>query len=285
VTTTLLVDCHYMAWRAFYTTGKMSHEGQFTGVAFGILRDIAGLVQLHGATRAVLAFDSKVSRRKEIYSDYKIRRSKENQTEEQLRDREAFFQQIGRLKNDLLGRWGYRNILEIVGYEADDIIAAIAADLPTKDQAVIISADKDLLQCLRPNVVLYNPTQKKATTYESFRTKWKLHPMQWAEVKAIAGCGTDDVPGIPGVAEATAALWVRGLLKEKSKKRQDIENNLDMISRNRKLVDLPFPGLVLPPLQDDQITDATKADVEAELGIRAKRVSGSRKDDARKGFW
>jgi 5'-3' exonuclease len=231
-------------------------------------------MESHGASRAILAFDSSNSIRKEFYPTYKSKR-KEGLTEEQIAENKEFYIQVRRIQEVLLPASGYRNIIECDGYEADDVIAAVASALPDGVDAVIVSADNDLLQCVGPHVVLHNPSSKKTVDLQSFISTWGLHPEQWAQVKALAGCGTDDVVGISGVGEKTAAAFLTGKLKA-GKKFDAINANLGVMAVNLPLVKLPYPGIGIPNLVDDEITEAKKLGVQQELGIRGIRRQGGR---------
>lgn len=270
---TLLVDGNYLAWRAYHSTGMLRHNDIETGVAFGLLREVEAQIEFHGAQRVVLAFDHpSKGLRKGILPTYKSSRksNRKDLDEEELEKLAIFYEQVRRLKQELLPMVGYRNIVEVPGYEADDIIAGYAQKVDGTDEAVIISADGDLFQCLTPKVWFHNPTSKKTTTISSFVDKWGVLPEQWASVKAMAGCKTDDIPGIKGIGDKTAAQWFSGKLKE-GKKFKAILDNLDVYNNNLPLVRLPFPGLVLPDLVDDEITEASKLAVQVELGIRTDR--------------
>jgi len=171
----LLADLNYLSHRAFYTTGSLSYEGQGTGVAFGVLRTLEDVADLFGIDITVIACDSRTSLRKDILPSYKSSRW-ENMTEEDKEKRKDFEKQIRRLETEILPLAGYRNIFEVDGYEADDIIAKVAEDVESPSTALILSADQDLWQCLRQGVDAYNPTSKKLMTASSFKDEWKLDP-------------------------------------------------------------------------------------------------------------
>lgn len=268
--TWLLVDAQYLCHRARYVVGHLSHRNVATGVAFGVIRDVENQIEFHGADRVVFAFDHPgPSLRKQILPTYKSSRRKDL-TDEEKADLVVFYEQLNRLKTSLLPSIGYRNIVEVEGYEADDIIAQISRDLPVGDDAVIVSADKDLYQCVCSNVRFHNPTSKETVTPESFFKRWYIPPEQWSHVKALSGCSGDDVLGIRGIGEKSAAGWFSGSLA-KGKKWDLINDNIDVLARNLPLVKLPFPGLVLPELVDDELTESKKIAVQTELGIRVRR--------------
>ncbi len=268
----LLVDSSYLARRAWHTVGHLSYEGVSTGVAFGFMRELDEYRGLHQIDRVVLAFDFPgTGIRGQMFPGYKQSRLAKKM-DQIKQEREADFRaQIRRLERHILPALGYRNVLSEKGYEADDIIAAVADDMLASDFAVILTADTDMYQCVRSNVSWYSPLTKKTMTSKLFHQQYGLDPVMWASVKALAGCDTDDVPGIRGVGEKTAAKWFNGTLKTTTKAYQAINDNLDVHDRNMPLVRLPLPGLELPDLRPDELTDDRRSEVFRSLGFRYGR--------------
>lgn len=265
--TVLLVDVSYMAYRAFFSTGQLSFRGEPTGILFGMLRDVDTLINQFGASQCVMAFDcGGAGLRGLLLPTYKGNRP--SMDEQQA---EAFYTQVAKLRVKIFPALGFRNIFRVKGYEADDILAYCANRLPENQDGVIITSDEDLWQCLRTNVSWYSPGKKKVVTSAAFKEEWGIDPCQWPDVKAFAGCSTDNVPGIDGVGEKTAAKWYRGKLKPDSIAYQKISAGLDVHKRNIPLVRLPYPGLELPELRDDELTQENKIKVQVELGIRHDR--------------
>jgi 5'-3' exonuclease len=149
-----------------------------------------------------------------------------------------------------LKRIGFRNIFIQPWYETDDLAAKIVMERDDRD-FIIATRDQDFWQLLS-YCDLYDPQTKYLLTEEEFVREWGIHPSKWAEVKSIAGCKSDNVPGIYGVGEKTAVKYITKKLKSHTKKFKDIERNKDIIKRNRRLVTLPFPGTKLYTLQEDQ---------------------------------
>src|SRR5690606_4825406 len=158
MSTTLLIDVSSLAHRALHTTGGLSFEGMPTGVLFGVLRDIESFVDLFVADRCVFAFDSGGGgHRQRLYPDYKSSRRSKELTEDEKRILADYRAQIVRLEREILPDMGFRNIYKERGFEADDVIAHCAERIPSEDDAIIITSDNDLWQCLRGNVSWYSP--------------------------------------------------------------------------------------------------------------------------------
>lgn len=92
------------------------------------------------------------------------------------------------------------------GCEADDCIASLAARFGAERPVVIVSGDKDLKQCLGPNVYMWDPAfkEEKLLTAAEFKAESGLEPGQWADVQALVGDTSDNIPGVPGIGPKTA---------------------------------------------------------------------------------
>lgn len=227
-------DVGNLVWRAYHTTGKkgLSHGGTPTGVTYGFLREVKYQLDKHQTPNGVFCFDSKKeSVRKKQFAGYKAKRHAKEYTPEQEAEYKMVQQQVRLLKKDYLPSLGFKNLLEYDGFEADDAIALGVYAVRHMAHAVrgeidchIVSSDKDLLQLLAfPNVTCWRPgVEGAATTKEGFEGEWGVHPALWTCVKAIAGCSSDEIPGVVGVGEKTAASYLR-----KTKEKTD-GTNLDV---------------------------------------------------------
>lgn len=251
MSTWLVFDCNYMCHRAFYTTGKLTHNDIITGVIYGFLRDVMNLKNELDGDNLVFCFDSKSNLRKEMYPAYKANRNK-NLTEEEQLAKAELHRQIKLLRTEYLDYVGFKNIFCKKGYEADDLVASVCFDMKKEDEAIIISDDHDLYQLFRSNVNIYSPKRKRILTRKWFANEWNMHPSRWTEVKALAGCNSDNIAGIKGIGEATAAKWVRGELQTGSKKYESILKGMDILKTNLPLVTLPFKDTPSFELAEDQ---------------------------------
>lgn len=268
----LLIDMHGLCHRAFHTTGRMQYDSELTGVAFGVLRDLENLTEIFDPDITLLAFDWGCAARLAICPNYKRSRRNREMTEEEIDQRENLMIQITKLRNEYLPAMGYNNVVRVRGYEADDVIACAVEKLQSGDEAVIVSGDQDLWQCVRHNVIWRSPSGKVVTS-RSFFGEWGIDPSQWAFVKAIAGCKSDDVEGVRGIGEKSAAAWFAGTLKPGSKKYESISENLHVLNYNLPLVKLPFEGFDMPDLVEDDVTEEKRIRVKNKLGIQTSRRS------------
>jgi len=239
-----------------YAVGGLSYEEKKVGTIFGFLRQILKLSEQFRTKDFIFCWDSKQSYRKLISEDYKANRRK-GLSEGEIEDFEIAYSQFDELRDKVLPYMGFKNIFHQTGYEADDLIAWIVMRFP--DATVIVSGDHDLFQLLVNNkfcpVAMYN--FKVLNDETRFTEDWfGLKPKDWIKVKAIAGCATDNVIGVVGVGELTAAKYLAGILKS-GKKVAAIEGAEDLIAFNHRLVGLPFVGrkaIKIGGLQEDQIS-------------------------------
>jgi DNA polymerase-1 len=96
--------------------------------------------------------------------------------------------------------------LEQDGYEADDLIATYAREVvDAGGDVTVVSSDKDLMQIVRPGVVMLEPMKGKKLGREEVMEKFGVPPEKVVDVQALAGDSTDNVPGVPGIGVKTAA--------------------------------------------------------------------------------
>jgi 5'-3' exonuclease len=248
------------------------YKGKSTGVIYGFLSQLFLLGRTLRPSEIIFTWDGRHSLRKQKYPFYKEKRYEQELTEQDIED----FKQFDELKNEILYEIGFNNVFVQEGYEADDLMAKIARDWECEQ--LIVTSDDDILQLISNRVHLYNIKEKARRDLQWLRQHKGVTPAQWVMVKQIAGCKSDNVPGINGVGEKTAIKYILGQLKETSKKYKDIEAGKEIIKRNEWLVKLPLPGCVTPALQwDDFSVDALQR-VFKRYGFR-KWLAGSIEQD------
>lgn len=236
----LIFDSHAIAHSVKFKLIHLAYEEQSVGVLLGFLRKIQSLAKIFETNKIVFTWDSRRRARSKIYPEYKLSRTT-NKSAEMIAIDKLLYPQINDLRFSIIPELGFNNSFFQSGLEADDLIAVITS-IPTDEDKVIISSDHDLYQLLNNKTHMFS-IMKKAKLYsiEDFKNDWDIEPTQWAEVKQIAGCGTDNVAGISGVGEKTAVKYLKGNLKPTTKAYKNIENGKEIIARNEILVKLPFP--------------------------------------------
>ena len=101
-------------------------------------------------------------------------------------------------------------VLEMEGYEADDIIGTLARIGREEGFDVfIVTGDKDFKQLLAPGVTLWDPMKDRVTSYEGFVKECGFEPTQVIDVMGLSGDSIDNIPGVPGIGEKTASELIR----------------------------------------------------------------------------
>ncbi len=248
----IIIDSHNAAYRAFYSVGGLSYQGESTGVIFGFINSLIRLERELFSDRFVFCFDYGKPKRRELLPEYKRQRREARQkaSPQEKKEFRDLQRQIIRLRSHTLRHIGYTNIWYQKGYEADDIIASIVRRIPKNEEAVIVSTDEDLYQLLSRRVSIYRPSNKEWMTKARFVNKYHIDPEQWIGAKAIAGDSSDNIPGVPGVGMTTAIQYLRDELPPRYKKYKAIvsDEGQKIIQRNLKLVSLPYEGCASIPL-------------------------------------
>ncbi|MBU2685697.1 MAG: hypothetical protein KKF27_20840 [Gammaproteobacteria bacterium] len=249
----IIMDSNYICHMRKHTMGNLSHEEMATGVIFGFLQTVLAVIERFQSRRIAFAWDSRISKRKVLFPDYKLMRHKDKTPEEIEQDKIAY-RQFGQLRKKVLPQLGFNNIFVQTGYEADDIIASLVESQNGSEEICIVGSDNDLYQLLKPNVFMYHPSTKRTYTAAKFVEEKGIQPKTWKTVKKIAGCKGDGVPNVPGVGEVTAIKYITSKLAYKSKAYKSITSTSGMarIRDNHDLVCLPFPGTKAFEIADNE---------------------------------
>ncbi len=253
--TYLVLDCNYLCHRHFSAMGQeMSYGGEPTGMLFGFFRNLLELRERFDSTRFIFCFDYGKCLRYQVHASYKAERQarRAKYSPEEKEQHATMQRQLDMLRTEYLPSIGFANVFYQKGYEADDVIASVVLNLKPGREAIIVTSDHDSYQLLGPRVSVFHPTQKKLITDKSFTKEWGLHPSQWVDVKSMAGCKSDNIPGINGIGEKTAAQFLCGKLKATSKKFETIVKANDVWKENFELVRLPYPNCNKFPIYKDE---------------------------------
>ncbi len=192
----LLLDSNSLINRAFYALPTLQdRSGRYTGALFGFVSMLSKLIKSEHPTHIVAAFDVHQPTFRHLkYDGYKAKR---HPMPEELKA------QVPAMK-ELLLAMGVA-VVELPGFEADDIIGTLAArsDMPT----VIVSGDKDVLQLVSDKTTVLH-TKKGITDVIRYTpevlAEEGLSPQGIIELKSLMGDHSDNIPGVPGVGEKTA---------------------------------------------------------------------------------
>lgn len=236
-----LIDGSGYIFRAFYALPPLtSPDGIPVNAVYGFTNMFMRLTQKIKCDYSLVLFDAKRQNfRNEIFPDYKGTRK---EIPEDLIPQFDIIHQAVKALN--------LHYLDMEGYEADDLIATYT-DMALKAgcDVTVISADKDLMQLIRPGVEFYDPMKDKYFTPEDVREKFGVYPDRVVDVQALAGDSTDNIPGVPGIGLKTAAELVNqfGSLEEvlnrageikQNKRRETLLENIDKAKISLQLVTL-----------------------------------------------
>lgn len=207
MTTALLLDGHSLAYRAFYALPVENFStttGQPTNAVYGFASMLINVLRDERPDEVAVAFDvSRTTFRTERFPEYKATRAASPP---------EFKGQVG-LIQELL-RALRIPVLEREGYEADDIIATLTREARERGTAVrIVTGDRDAFQLVGDDVTVLYPRKGVSDlarmTPEAVEERYGLTPAQYPDYAALRGDPSDNLPGIPGVGEKTAAKWIR----------------------------------------------------------------------------
>jgi len=254
----LIFDSDAVCWNAFHALPPgLSVNDQGTAVIYGFLGKVLDIQEYEQADRIAFIWDSKrKSKRIKLFPDYKKKRreKKKEYTEEELRIHKDREKQFRLLRTEILPALGFRNVFMEEGYEGDDLIASIAIKYRKKNYVKIVARDNDLYQLITDTCVIQDIKTRAVIDIDVFMDKFGFYPDMYADVKRLAGCTTDEVPGIKGVGESTAAKYLCGKLKPTSVIYKRIKNSKETIKLTEKLVVLPFEGTPEYKLRKDKCT-------------------------------
>lgn len=263
----VLIDSYALCYRAQYSMLGLSHDNLSTGVIFGFLNSLLMLYRKIQPARFVFAWDSKYSLRKEIYPKYKENRNSDSLSDDMRELNRIGKPQFAQIQAEILPEIGFRNNLFVRGYEADDVIAKLVMSYKNFNW-IVVSRDEDLYQLL-DHCQMFDIKTWSYYTKSRFEGDYGLSPKQWIEVKAMAGCKTDNVEGIKGVGENSAAKYLRGQLNPKTIYHRRIVEGSKVTERNRKLVTLPFDGMPDVYLTDDEFSFVNFSKMCTRYGFRS----------------
>ncbi|MCY3883028.1 MAG: DNA polymerase I [Chloroflexi bacterium] len=205
----VILDSHGILYRAFFALGSvpnpmMSSKGELTFATYGYAESLLRVFDQLSPTHICAAWDAKGKTfRHEAREDYKATR---RETPEDL------LPQMARVR-EMLEAFAIP-VYEAPGFEADDVAGTIATKAAAEGvDTWIVTLDTDLVQLIRPNLNLFmfRPYQRDTVVYDvkAASERWGFSPPYMTDFKALRGDTSDNIPGIKGVGDKTAANLIR----------------------------------------------------------------------------
>jgi len=221
----ILIDANSLIHRAFHALPPLSYKGEPSGALFGFASILLKTIKEQKPDFLVAAFDRpEKTFRKEIFEDYKATRPKAPQ---------ELVKQIIEAHN-LLKAFNIQ-LIEVAGFEADDILGTLATKFKTENdlKIIILSGDLDTLQLVEDEKVVVEILKKgvsETVIYdeEAVKKRFGLEPNQLPDFKALVGDKSDNIPGVKGIGPKTATELI--------KKYQSLENILKLLSSNENTI-------------------------------------------------
>ncbi|MBD22304.1 MAG: DNA polymerase I [Alphaproteobacteria bacterium] len=299
----VLVDGSGYIFRAYYALPPMYRsDGLPVNAVFGFCNMLLKLVEdiqaeKGGNIEIAVIFDAaRETFRNQIYSEYKANRS------DPPDDLKPQFDIIKKVPE----HFNLKSI-EYKGFEADDLIASYSKIAIEKNKKVtIVSSDKDLMQLIDKNILMFDPLKKKEIGRESVFEKFGVYPEKVIDVQALAGDSSDNIPGVPGIGPKIAAQLINdfdnleNLIEnthkiKQEKRRLSLEENKDLAFISKQLVtlrqDVKLPvsldKLKFRPLDvnkllnflDEMEFNKVKANVISKFGNGSNKDFGKNKRD------
>ncbi len=239
----ILIDAHSLIYRAFFALPPMStSDGRVTNAVYGFTSMLA-IVLASRPEYAIAAFDlGKPTFRSQEYEEYKAgRRAMPDDLRPQLE-----------MVREVLEAFSIP-IYGVEGFEADDVIGTLARIAEERGHSVtIVSGDLDCLQLVTESVEALVPRRGITDTFvygpEQVRQRYGFEPPQLIDFKALRGDTSDNIPGVPGVGDKTAAKLVQDFvsveallervdeLPDKGRLKTSLVANADRIRLGKRMV-------------------------------------------------
>ena len=236
-----LVDGTALAYRSYYAFVRrplLNSRGENVSAVYGFASSVIKLLTDMDPSHIAVAFDcAEPTFRHEEYEDYKATREEmPDEMADQLPAIHEFVESLG------------FPILEVPGFEADDLIGTMAEKAVDEGmRVVIVSGDKDFFQMVDNGITVFDPAKSIAYDAKLVEETFGVPPARVVEVLGLMGDSSDNVPGVPGVGKKTALYLIRtyGTIEEVMahledisgpKRRQNLEENEELAYTSRRLV-------------------------------------------------
>jgi DNA polymerase I len=264
----LLLDGHSLAFRAFFALPDtlVTSSGQITNAVYGFTAMLIKLLGDEHPKAIVVCFDKGAPQfRLDRYTEYKAGRAETPDT---------FRQQLPLIREVLKAL--QIPMVELEGYEADDLLATLTKHCRAEgNDVVIVTGDRDILQLVRDgvSVIMTRRGISDVIRYDTSTVleRYSVMPEKWTDFVALKGETSDNLPGIPGVGDKTAAQLVNkyGDIEQiiahadelSPKLRDAIKQHADQVRINKELgrllddvpLDIDLGKICLEPWDENEV--------------------------------
>ncbi|HHY39996.1 MAG TPA: DNA polymerase I [Syntrophaceticus sp.] len=196
----VILDGNSLAYRAFHALPLLSTTtGYFTNAVYGFTTMLQKIIRQEQPDYLAVAFDAgRITFRNKDYESYKANRKS---TPDELRPQFPLIKKVLKAFNI--------PVLELEGYEADDLIGVVVRDAEKRDlEVLIVSGDRDLLQLVSDKtkalITRKGISDLECFTPETVKEKYGVFPSQIPDLKGLKGDQSDNIPGVPGIGSKTA---------------------------------------------------------------------------------
>ena len=195
----ILIDGLGLLFRSFYAMRNMANNiGQNIGGIYGFVNQLRKIILEHITSHVVIAFDTgQKTWRHKAMPEYKANRKA---SPPELRHQFQWARDACIAMNV--------EYTECIGYEADDIIATYVKEYEHDFDVLIVSIDKDLMQLVKSNVIMYDPFKKIYIDENWVNKKFSVCTYQIVDFLSLIGDASDGIPGVTGIGPKTAAKWL-----------------------------------------------------------------------------
>jgi DNA polymerase-1 len=220
-----LIDGNSMAYRAFFALpdSMATADNRPTNAIFGLASMLVKLISDYRPKQIAVAWDAGMSGREVVYPEYKAQRPPKP---------DLLRQQWPHLL-EMVEAFGYTNV-KVDGYEADDVIATLtrqasAVNIPV----VVVTGDRDAYQLVTDTVQVMSTsrgvTETKLYDREGVKERYGVYPELVTDLMGLRGDTSDNIPGVPGIGEKTAAQ-----LLDQFGSLEEILANVDQVSGKKR---------------------------------------------------
>jgi len=282
----VVIDGYSFLFRAYHSMPSLTRpsDGTPVGAIYGFISMVMKVLSDMKPSHIVMVFDAgKKTFRHDLYAEYKANRPP---PPEDLVPQFALVREAARALN--------LDILEKVGFEADDIIATLSKMAKhNEEEVLIVSSDKDLMQLVNSHVKMYDAIKSREVGEKEVEEKYGVKPGKIRDLLALVGDSSDNVPGVPGIGPKTAAELlnrfddIEGIYEHieeitQKKRKESLQENRELVKLSRELVSLKsdmelgveFSHLKSKAIDSKVLLDFLHAQNFRTLVSRAKNIFG-----------